>query len=136
MGANTNPRSGSTIGAVSAATGCNIETIRYYERIGIVPKPARTNGGRRVYDDHAMRKLRFVRRGRELGFSLGDIRALASLADDGANCGEVRALTLRHLVDVRAKLADLERLERLLSTTANRCRDGKTPKCPILDILA
>jgi MerR family transcriptional regulator, mercuric resistance operon regulatory protein len=131
----TNPRGGMTIGALSRATGCNIETIRYYERIGVLAKSPRTAGGRRIYGDAAIQHLRFVRRGRELGFSLDEVRALAALAKGGGHCGEVRALTLHHLAEVKAKIRDLRRLAATLSTTAALCRGGKAPKCPILDIL-
>lgn len=133
--ANTNARAGMTIGALSRATGCNIETVRYYERIGVLAKPPRTSGGRRVYGDDAIRHLRFVRRGRELGFSLDEVRALAALAQGGGHCGEVRALTLHHLAEVKARIRDLRRLAATLSRTAELCRGGKAPKCPILDIL-
>lgn len=131
----TNTRGGITIGALSRAIGCNIETIRYYERIGLLARPARTPGGRRAYGGDAARHLRFVRRGRELGFSLDEVRALAALAEGGGNCGEVRALTLHHLAGVRARIRDLRRLAATLETTAARCRGGKAPKCPILEAL-
>jgi len=132
----TNPRGDLTIGALSQATGCNIETIRYYERIGILAKPPRTSGGRRVYGGDSVRHLRFVRRGRELGFSLDEVRSLAALAKGGGNCGEVRALTLHHLAEIKTKIRDLRRLAVTLGTTAALCRGGRAPKCPILDILS
>lgn len=132
----TKPRGDMTIGGLSQATGCNIETIRYYERIGVLARPPRTAGGRRTYGDDAVRHLRFVRRGRELGFSLDDMRSLAALAEGGGHCGEVRAMTLRHLAEVKTKIRDLRRLAATLGATAELCRGGKAPKCPILDILA
>jgi MerR family mercuric resistance operon transcriptional regulator len=136
MPAHTKSRATMGIGALSAATGCHIETIRYYERIGLVPRPPRSAGGRRVYGaDHALR-LNFVRRSRELGFSLTEVRALLALAEGGQSCGEVRRLTLAHLADVRAKIADLERLAATLAETAVRCRGGRSPECPILETLA
>lgn len=134
--ANTNPRAGMTIGALSRATGCNIETVRYYERVGVLARPPRTSGGRRSYGDDVVRHLRFVRRARELGFSLDEIRALAALAKGGGSCGEVRALTLHHVAEVKARIRDLRRLAATLGRTAELCRGGKAPKCPILDILA
>lgn len=132
----TNPRGDMTIGVLSQATGCNIETIRYYERIGILAKPPRTSGGRRVYGGDSIRHLRFVRRARELGFSLDEVRSLVALAKGGGNCGEVRALTLHHLAGIKTKIRDLRRLAVTLDTTAARCRGGKAPKCPVLDILS
>jgi MerR family mercuric resistance operon transcriptional regulator len=124
------------IGEISRRTGVNIETIRYYERIGIVPKPSRTQGGHRSYDSEQMKRLAFIRRGRELGFSLDDIRALLDLVDSGAySCGEVYEMTMNHLAAVRRKIADLRRIERVLKAMADRCRHGDVPQCPIVDAL-
>ncbi|MDH3920601.1 MAG: MerR family transcriptional regulator, partial [Rhodospirillales bacterium] len=87
-----------TIGALSKNTGCNIETIRYYERIGLLPAPPRSAGGHRLYGEVLLKRLTFIRRGRELGFTLDDIRGLLGLVDGGAyTCAEVKALTLDHL---------------------------------------
>jgi len=132
----TSPRGDLTIGGLSRATGCNIETIRYYERIGLLAQPPRTPGGRRAYSGDAVHHLRFIRRGRELGFSLDDVRSLAALAKGDGHCGQVRALTLQHLVEVKAKIRDLRRLAVTLGRTAKLCQGGKVPKCPILDILS
>ena len=136
MASNTNARAGMGIGAVSAATGCHIETIRYYERVGVMPPAPRTPGGRRLYDEGAVRRLRLIRRSRELGFPLRDIRALAALAEGGAGCGEARVLALRHLAGIDARIKELERLARLLSATAERCRGGTAPACPVIDLLS
>ena len=81
-----------SIGLLSTQTNCKVETIRYYEKIGIFPKPPRTEGGHRVYSENHLKRLVFIRRGRELGFSLEDIRALLKLIDGGANLIEVQAL--------------------------------------------
>ncbi len=125
-----------TIGVLSDQTGVNIETIRYYERIGLIESPPRSSGGRRLYDGAAARRLQFVRRSRELGFTIDDIRALLNAADGGASCAEVHDLTRRHLNDVRAKIEDLQSLERTLARTARKCaRDGSN-ECPIIDVLA
>src|SRR5262252_2657995 len=96
------------IGEVSRLTGVNIETIRYYERIKMLPAPQRTASGRRVYGPHEARILAFIRRSRELGFSLDEIRALLRLGAPGkASCGQVKAIANHHLQDIRAKLGDL-----------------------------
>ena len=125
-----------TIGALAKATGTNIETIRYYERIKMVPAPPRTPGGRRVYEPTHLRLLAFIRRSRELGFSLDEIRALLRLGGpEKATCREVRQIASRHLDDIRAKLDDLKKLERLLATTIARCSGRMAPDCPVLDIL-
>ena len=96
MGAITRARTALTIGQLSKATGVNIETIRYYERIGLLAAPARTRGGYRSYDDGDVSRLRFGRRARWLGFSIADIRALSALADqDGISCHEYGTLLRR-----------------------------------------
>jgi MerR family mercuric resistance operon transcriptional regulator len=124
------------IGELSRVTGVNIETIRYYERVKMLPVPARTASGRRVYGSKEARVLAFVRRSRELGFSLDEIRALLRLGGpEKATCREVREIAAHHLKDIRAKLADLRRLERLLATTIARCSGRMAPDCPVLDIL-
>jgi len=125
------------IGALSKNSSVNIETIRYYERIGIMPKPPRTDGGQRSFDGEHLKRLRFVRRGRELGFTLDDIRALLRLADgSGKTCAEVKAMTLTHLDTVRAKIADLTRMERILDDMVDQCDEGDLPDCPVLEALA
>jgi MerR family mercuric resistance operon transcriptional regulator len=125
-----------TIGALSKYTGCNIETIRYYERIGLLPGPPRSAGGHRLYGEAHLKRLTFIRRGRELGFTLDDIKGLLGLVDGGAyTCAEVKALTLDHLGEVRRKLADLKRLERVLKDMAEECDGGAVPDCPIIDAL-
>ena len=125
-----------TIGTLSRLTSCNIETIRYYERIGLLPAPPRTEGGHRMYGDAHTRRLTFVRRSRELGFTIEEVRELLSLVDGKCyTCDEVQALTLDHLADVKKKLADLRRLERVLKNMAAQCSGGKVPKCPIIDAL-
>lgn len=127
---------GLTIGQLSKLTSVNIETIRYYERIGMLPPPPRTEGGRRVYGRLQTRMLAFIRRARELGFSLDEIRALLRLGGpEKATCGEVKTIATRHLEDIRAKLSDLKKLERLLSKTVARCTGRAAPDCPVLEIL-
>jgi MerR family mercuric resistance operon transcriptional regulator len=127
---------GFTIGNLSDLTGVNIETIRYYEKIGMLPAPPRTESGRRLYGPAESRILAFIRRSRELGFSLNEVRALLRLqAREKASCREVRVIAAHHLEDVRAKLNDLKKLERLLARTVARCSGKGAPDCPVLDIL-
>lgn len=117
-------------------TGCNLETIRYYEKIGLMPEPPRTTGGYRAYDREHLKRLAFIRRSRELGFSLEEIRSLLRLVDGGDyTCSEVRDMTLEHCADVRRKIADLRRLERSLREMAAQCSGGTVPKCPIIDVM-
>jgi MerR family transcriptional regulator, mercuric resistance operon regulatory protein len=124
------------IGELSKRSGVNIETIRYYERAKMLVPPPRTTSGRRVYDLMDLRILVFIRRSRELGFSLDQIRALLRLGGpEKATCREVREIAAHHLDDIRAKLTDLKKLERLLSKTVARCTGKTAPDCPVLDVL-
>lgn len=125
-----------TIGALADRTRVNVETIRYYERIGLLPSPPRSAGRHRLYEDLHYRRLAFIRRARELGFSQSDVRMLLGLgAGHGLTCEEVRELTEVHLAAIRDKIRDLRRLERILSGLAARCRSGTVPDCPILEAL-
>jgi MerR family mercuric resistance operon transcriptional regulator len=125
-----------TIGTLAKRTGVNIETIRYYERIGMIPPPPRSAGGQRRYEEAHLRRLAFVRRCRELGFPLDEIRALLALVDGGDySCAEVRDMTVRQLDAVRLRIADLRVMERTLDTMAAACEGGAVPNCPIVDAL-
>src|SRR5262245_43549444 len=124
------------IGELARRTGVNIETIRYYERSSLLAAPPRTAGGRRVYGPEHAQALTFVRRARELGFSIDDIGALLALAEPGRrSCTEVERIASVHLASVRSKLADLERLERTLADTVSRCSRETNPVCPVLEAL-
>lgn len=124
------------IGELAAQTGVNIETIRYYEREGILPKPARTANNYRRYSQRHRRRLRFVRRTRDLGFTLDEVRVLLSLVHRGDyTCAQVKVLGEQHLDDVRAKMADLQRMERALSGLVSRCSGEQTPDCSMLETL-
>ncbi|MFQ5774387.1 MAG: helix-turn-helix domain-containing protein [Kiloniellaceae bacterium] len=125
-----------TRGTLSELTGCNIETIRYYERIGLLPEPPRSEGGHRLYDEELLRRLIFIRRSRELGFSLQEIRGLLKLVD-GRNytCAEVKEMTEVHLGNVQSKIADLKVLERTLKEMVSKCDGGQVPECPVIDAL-
>ncbi len=125
-----------TIGKLSAETGVNIETIRYYEKIGLMPKPGRTDGGHRIYTPVEMKRLRFIRRGRDLGFPLDDVRSLLGLEDEPPSCAEVHTITVRHLETVKAKISDLKKLERQLAKIAKECGKGDDFKCPVIDALS
>ncbi|WP_366655708.1 helix-turn-helix domain-containing protein [Fodinicurvata sp. EGI_FJ10296] len=130
------PEKGLHRAALARRTGCNLETIRYYEKIGMMPEPPRTDAGYRLYGSVHVERLRFILRARELGFSLGDIRELLALVDRGAQtCAEVKDLTERHLADVREKIADLMRIERVLAETAAQCSGDQVPECPVLDTI-
>jgi MerR family transcriptional regulator, mercuric resistance operon regulatory protein len=126
------------IGELSKRSGVKIETIRYYERIKMLPAPPRTASGRRIYRETDLRILVFIRRARELGFHLKDIRALLRLgARPTFPCAEASEIAARHLREIRAKLRDLKKLERLLAEAVTRCPGGTimSDECPILNIL-
>ncbi len=124
-----------TIGRLAHHSGVNIETIRYYEWIGLVAAPPRSAGGHRHYEAADFERLAFIRRGRELGFSLDEVRSLLALAERGRSCGEVRTITMGHLERIRAKITDLERMAEVLATTAADCAGGSVPDCPIIAVL-
>lgn len=126
-----------SIGNLAKRTGVKVVTIRYYEKIGMLPEPPRSEGGQREYDNNHLRRLSFIKRSRELGFSLAEVRALLQLEHTAeASCDEVKALTLEHIDDIRSKIADLKRMERVLKEMAAQCDQGTISGCPILDTLA
>ena len=125
-----------TRGALASKTGCNIETIRYYEQIGMLPPPPRSEGGRRLYGQNLIKRLNFVLRSRDLGFTLEEIRELLRMVDDkNFTCAQVDVLAQKHLQDIRRKIAALKRLESTLETMTARCSRGQIPECPIIDAL-
>jgi len=131
-----NPRQPLTIGRLAMAASVNLETVRYYERIGLMPPPDRTSGGHRSYQPEHRARLAFIRRARELGFSLDDIRAILALAEPGRqSCAEVRVIASDHLRNVHAKIADLKRLAAALDEAVSRCGDGDAPECPVIQVL-
>jgi MerR family mercuric resistance operon transcriptional regulator len=124
-----------TIGQLSQHTGANIETIRYYERIGLLPVALR-QGRYRSYDVSDVARLGFVRRSRELGFSIKEVRALLDLAGGGhESCAEARDLAAVHLRDVRSRIADLRQMERTLAKTVQACDAGDDAGCPLIETL-
>jgi len=129
-------KQGIAIGELSRRTGCNIETIRYYERIGLIPRPHR-QGRNRSYDAPDVGRLGFIRRARELGFTLPEVRALLQLSQAGpASCRNARDLAASHLEGVRSRIADLKRMERVLAGAVRRCDAGARHSCPLIDVIA
>lgn len=125
-----------TIGDLSRRTGVNIETIRYFEKVGLISSPPRTEGGHRVYDQDHLRALGFIRRARELGFTPQEVRGILNLGGPAdACCDEVREIASKHLQTVRSKMADLARLEKLLASTIDRCSGDHAPHCAIIDMI-
>jgi MerR family mercuric resistance operon transcriptional regulator len=123
------------IGELSRRTGVNTETIRYYERARLMPRPARTNAGHRTYGSDGLKTLTFIKRSRELGFNLEDIRALLTLRASQGCCVDVKAIAQRHLEAVRGRMRDMIALEKVLAATVARCPGNDSTDCPVLDIL-
>ncbi len=125
-----------TIGKVAEKTKINVETIRYYEKIGLVLKPDRTPGGNRIYDEAAISRLNFIKRSRGLGFSIEEIRELLSMVDGtDFSCADIHRITTTHVGRIQAKIANLQKIEGVLQGMAAKCDRGQVPECPIIDVL-
>lgn len=127
-----------TIGALSAQTSCNIPTIRYYEQIGLLPSPGRTANGHRHYREADLKRLVFIKRCRDFGFPIEQVRALVSLFEDGdRSCVEVRDMAQVHLDAVRSKMLELKELEASLTgfigSCDATCSTGVTRNCTIVE---
>lgn len=123
-------------GEIATATGCNIETVRFYEKIELLRAPKRTESGHRLYDENDVSRLAFILRARELGFSIDELRSLLDLVDGGYTCGQVRDLTVKHIDVIRRKIADLRKLERTMTRIVAQCAGGGRPECPIVEALS
>tara|TARA_R110002074_G_scaffold271959_3_gene443607 strand:+ start:346 stop:753 length:408 start_codon:yes stop_codon:yes gene_type:complete len=125
-----------TRGVLAEKSGVNIETIRYYEKIALMPNPLRSDGGHRIYNKVHLKRLQFIRRCRELGFTLQDIRELLNIVDDKTyTCDDVKNRTIAHLNDIKQKIRDLKKIEKTLKSFVSECDGGLKPKCPIIDTL-
>lgn len=124
-----------TISKLAHEAGVNVETIRFYQRRGLLAEPARPLGGIRRYDEADVARVRFIKSAQRIGFTLDEVAQLLQL-DDGTQCSEARAIAERKLTDVRARLADLQRIETTLAQLVDRCatRQGKV-SCPLIDAL-
>ncbi len=126
-----------SIGDLGKATATKVETIRYYERIGLLPAPSRTTGNYRRYDGWHLGRLSFIRRARNLGFSLEQVRDLLGLADQkDRSCEAVDIIARGHLAAIDQKIADLTALRRELDTIIGQCRRGTIAQCRIIEALA
>ena len=125
------------IGHLARVTGTKVETIRYYERIGVMPEPARSGGNYRAYSEQHLRRLAFVRRSRDLGFTLEQVRELLRLADrPNQPCHEADAIAREHLAAVERKIADLRRLATELRHVSSQCAGGAISECRVIEALA
>ncbi len=128
---------GLTIGRVARSAGLAIETVRYYEREGLLEKPGRTSAGYRQYSADAVRRLHFIRQAKELGFSLAEIKELLSLRmQPDTTCADIRKRAREKIAAVDRKIEDLQRIRQALERLAAACKGtGPTSECPILDAL-
>lgn len=125
------------IGELARATTTKVETIRFYEKIGLLAEPGRTDGNYRVYGREHLARLSFVRRARDLGFTLDQVRALLALSDDRDRpCGAVDAVARQHLGEIDRKIADLRALRRELDDLISQCGQGSISTCRIIEALA
>ena len=126
-----------TIGQVARSAGVGVETVRFYERQGLLEEPARKESGYRQYDEDVVARLRFIRRSKELGFSLKEIKQLLALrVDTSTTCAEVRSRAAAKIADIQQKIVALQRIKKALVKLTSVCRGrGPTSECPILDAL-
>lgn len=123
-------------GQLAKSTGVKAETIRYYEKCGLLDAPARSAGGHRIYTDVHARRLTFIRRCRELGFSISEIDGLLGLANAGGkSCDQVRQATVSHQTDIHNKIRDLRKMEKTLKGLVLQCEGNTSPSCPIIETL-
>ena len=125
------------IGEVARASGVKVPTIRYYEQIGLLPSPPRSEGNRRLYGEGEIRRLAFIRHARELGFEIEAIRTLVSLQDDpGQSCAAADALAKAHLETVEQRIRSLTALKGELEAMVEGCRHGRIDECRVIEVLA
>lgn len=127
---------GLTRGALAEKTGVKSETIRYYEKVGLMPEPSRAANAYRVYDESHAKRLAFIKRCRELGFPQSEIASLLGLVDrKDYTCKEVQSYAISRIHDLDARIQDLHRIRRTLADLAAKCGGDRAPECPILDAL-
>ncbi len=127
-----------SVGELATQSGCKVETVRYYEKTGLMPDPPRTEGGHRIYSLAHLKRLFFIRRSRELGFSIEQVKELLRFVDEPDHtCGEVRSMALLQARAAQEKIDDLKKLQKALNEMATRCKGGryKVEDCPIIDAL-
>ncbi len=127
-----------TIGRLAKHANCKVETVHYYEKSGLMPMPPRSRGGHRIYDFNHAKRLRFIRRSRELGFSIEQIKTLLKFIDEpNHSCGEVKTVALAQASEVQQKIDDLIRLKSALDKMVSQCKGKRYPAndCPIIDAL-
>lgn len=126
-----------SIGRLARETGCKVQTIRWYEEIGLMPEPGRTPGNQRIYGPEHRARLGFIRHARELGFPLDDVREMLAMGDQpGESCEAVDSVARRHLTQVRGRIQRLKGLEAELERMVEHCQGGKVADCRIIEVLS
>ena len=125
-----------SIGKLAMETGVKVPTIRYYEGVGLLPAPLRTESNRRLYSGHDVRRLSFIRHARELGFEIDAIRELIALTDDPQrSCAEVDAIAQAHLADIESKIGRLKLLQSEVKRMLSDCTQGRVRECRVIEVL-
>lgn len=132
---NTSQKREFTRGKLANEAGVNLETIRFYEKIGLMPDPPRTETGYRCYSVDHLKRLKFIRRSRELGFTNLEVKGLLEMVDGTYACDDVKDLALSNVDIIKNKVADLNKMRRALTSMAAECSGGDTPDCAIIDRL-
>lgn len=131
-----NPPNLLTRGQLAKRSGIHAETIRYYEKIGLIPSPQRSPGGHRIYEEKHARRAKFIRGARDLGFSIREIKTLlVAMDEDQLTCAAVRAQTATHLDDIKEKITALIAMEQQLERLMAHCKGENRPECPIIEAL-
>jgi DNA-binding transcriptional MerR regulator len=126
-----------SIGELGRRTGTKVNTVRFYEDIGLLPQPARTSGGRRIYGEGEAQRLAFIRQARALGFSTEEVRSLLSLTDQpDRDCGEAAAIARRHLASIEHRIAQLQAMHQALTSVTSSCEGGPIANCRIIEAIA
>ncbi len=124
-----------SIGGLSKLTGCHIETIRYYEKINLLPAPLRSAGGHRVYPSNLQSRLVFIRKARNLGFTLEEVRNLLELVNGDYTCDEVKQVVIEHIGVVTTKIKELSQMKKSLKVMTTQCSGGGLHDCAAIDSL-
>ena len=126
------------VGEIAKIVGINVETLRYYENIKLMPKPKRIESKYRIYDNFDVQRLLFIKRGKELGFTLKEIKELLELKiESSSTCGDIKQLSEKKLQDVESKITNLKKIKVVLDKLINQCihEEVSTDKCPILEVI-
>jgi len=122
-------------GTLATMTGVNLETIRFYEKLGLMPDPPRSKAGYRCYSQDHLKRLHFIKRSRELGFSNKEVKGLLEMVDGHYNCNQIKAIALDNIEHISKKIADLAQMQAALREMANACSGNETPDCAIVECL-